>query len=122
MAAVLALGIVGAGQGAALAGEGRPMLWGQRVEALERRAVRHIAVPEATDRLAAVLPELVAGHVRSFYAEDYHSRRARLGRILRILTTEAARVAANGSKAPITSRRRARRGREHRPRVILTAV
>jgi hypothetical protein len=80
---------------------------GSATTTIERRAVAHLPIPEAIDRLEEELPERVAGHVRAFYAEGYHSSQSsakpkvrRIRRILRILTTEAATT----NVAPIRGR------------------
>jgi hypothetical protein len=75
-------------------------VWGTTTTT-ERDAVSHLPLEEAVEVLEADLPERVAGHVRAFYAEGHSSRGSgapKVRRILRILTTEAARVAANGPR------------------------
>jgi Transcription factor WhiB len=75
-------------------------VWGATTT-IERRAVTHLPLEEAIDRLEAELPERVAGHVRAFHAAGYNttggaaSRKVR--RIRRMLTEAAVRLAANGN-------------------------
>jgi hypothetical protein len=83
-------------------------IWGGTITT-ERDAVSHLPLEEAVEILEAELPQRVAGHVAAFHAADYAadgSAATKIRRIRRILTTEAAREAGNGSRTSIKRRRK----------------